>query len=110
MAKIHMVDSLDEAHPIALPTSAAAAATPAPVRDETPFHETQMVFAKSPQTPVIDTDAGVRSGYAVKLSPIAGKNGEFEATVTGPSGVSSTLTIRKGGSAWSTLFADGDPL
>src|ERR1700722_4020236 len=84
MAKIEMVDSLDEAHPIA-PVKSAESVAPPPIapRNETPFHETHLVFADSPQTPVIDTDADAQSGYEVKLAPVAGKPDEFEATVTG---------------------------
>jgi hypothetical protein len=110
MARIVMVDSLDEAHPIApVKTQDIAAATASP-RDETPFHETHLVFANSPQTPVIDTDADAQSGYDVKLAPTAGKPDEFEATVTGPSGVSKTLSVRAVAGGWSNLFGDGDPV
>jgi hypothetical protein len=111
MAKIEMVDSLDEAHPIAPVKSAESVATP-PVapRNETPFHETHLVFANSPQTPVIDTDADAQSGYEVKLAPVTGKPDEFEATVTGPSGVSKTLSFHDVAGVWSSLFGDGDPV
>jgi len=110
MAKIEMVDSLDETHPIALAKSAEPVAATAPHRDETPFHETQLVFAHNPPAPIIDTDADVPSGYEVKLTPSAGKPDDFEATVTGPSGVSTTLSVHKIGGAWSNLFGDGDPV
>jgi hypothetical protein len=109
MAKIQMVDALDEAHPIALPKSAEPA--PASPRDETPFHETQLVFANSPQTPIIDTDADAESGYAVKLAPIAGKPGIYEATVFGPgNNASRTLPARESDAGWANLFGDGDPV
>jgi hypothetical protein len=114
MAKIQMVDALDEAHPIAQVKSvepgAAPRAAPNAPRDETPFHETHLVFAGSPQTPVIDTDLDMPSGYSVKLAPEAGKPGEFAATVTGPSGVSKTLPAGSGSGAWANLFGDGDPV
>ena len=108
MARIELVDSLDEAHPIALPPSAA----PGSPRDETPFHETQLVFARGPQPPVIDTDADAQSGYSVTLAAAAGKPDEFEATVTGPGpmGAAKFLPLRKVGGAWSNLAGDGDPI
>jgi hypothetical protein len=110
MAKVQVVDSLDEAHPIAPPPVTEPTATPASPRDETPFHETQLAFAKSPQTPVIDTDSDARSGYAVTLAAVAGKPDEYEATVTGPSGVSKTLPVKEAGGRWSSLLGDGDPV
>ncbi len=111
MAKVLMVDSLDEAHPIAPAKSAEpVAAAPAAPRDETPFHETHLVFFNNPLTPVIDTDRDAPSGYDVKLTPVAGKPDEFEATVTGPSGVGKSLSVRSAGGAWSNLFGDGDPV
>jgi hypothetical protein len=109
MAKIVMVDSLDEAHLIALPISAEPVTAASP-RDETPFHETQLVFAHNPQAPIVDTDADAPSGYVVTLSPSAGKADEYEATVTGPSGVSKTLSVKNVGGAWSNLLGDGDPV
>jgi len=110
MAKVQVVDSLDEAHPIAPPPVPEPAATPASPRDETPFHETQLAFAKSPQTPVVDTDSDARSGYAVTLAAVTGKPDEFEATVTGPSGVSKALPVKEAGGRWSNLLGDGDPV
>ena len=111
MAKIELVDSLDEAHPIApVKNVEPVATTPAAPRNETSFHETHLVFANSPQTPVIDTDADAQSGYEVKLASAAGKPNEFEATVTGPSGASKTLSVRQVASAWSNLQGDGDPV
>jgi hypothetical protein len=113
MAKIQMVDSLDEAHLIAPVKTAdpeVGAAGGASVRDETPFHETHLVFLNGPQLPIIDTDADARSGYVVKLRPVPGKADEFEATVTGPSGVSATLPAQKENGKWTNLFGDGDPV
>jgi hypothetical protein len=111
MAKIEMVDSLDEAHPIAPVKSAESVATaPSAPRDKTPFHETHLVLANNPQTPVIDTDADAQSGYEVKLAPVTGKPDEFEATVTGPSGVCKTLSVHDVAGVWSSLFGDGDPV
>ena len=103
--------ALDEAHPIAAVKNAepivAMAAAP---RDETPFHETHLVFAHRPQASVINTDRDARSGYEVNLAPAPGKPDEFEATVTGPSGVSRTLSVRDAGGGWANLFGDGDPI
>jgi len=112
MAKITLVDSLDEAHLIAPVKSAEpAASTPASPRDETPFHETQLIFANNPQTPVIDTDADAQSGYTVRLEPVAGKPGEFEATVFGPAkSASRVLPTKVVNGAWANLFGDGDPV
>ncbi len=110
MAKIELVDALDEAHPIALPKTAEPATTPSAPRDETPFHETHLVFAQSPQTPLIDTDADTQSGYDVKLAGDRAKPEDYMATVTGPSGVSVTLPVDKANGGWSNLFGDGDPV
>jgi hypothetical protein len=110
MAKIELVDSLDEAHLIPLPKSSEpTAAGPASPRNETPFHETHLAFANSPQTPVVDSDADAQSGYHVQL--LAGsKADEFEAIVTGPSGVSQTLPVKAEAGKWTSLFGDGDPV
>jgi len=110
MAKVTMVDSLDEAHPITAPNSSEPAAPAASPRDETPFHETQVVFANSPQAPIIDTDSDARSGYQVTLAAVPGKPNDFEATVTGPSGVSKTLPVKDAGKGWTNLLGDGDPI
>jgi hypothetical protein len=112
MAKIQLVDSLDEAHPIALPPSmepAANAAASAP-RDETPFHETHLAFANNPQMPIIDTDADAKSGYEVLLTAVSGKPDDFEVTVSVGSGTSKTLSVKDVGGKWSNLFGDGDPI
>ena len=115
MAKITMVDSLDETHPVALAKPAEPAPAPKPPaavapRDDTPFHETQLVFASSAQTPIIDTDSDARSGYAVTLSAPAGKPDDIEAIVSGPSGVSKALPVKDAGKGWSNLLGDGDPI
>jgi hypothetical protein len=110
MAKIEMVDSLDEAHLIALPRSTEPVPVGAAPRDDTPFHETQLVLANSPQTPIIDTDSDAESGYQVRLDAVPGQPDEFKATVIGPSGVSTSLSVRKAGGTWSSLFGDGDPV
>jgi hypothetical protein len=110
MAKVTMVPALDEAHLLA----ATAPAEPKPAapspRDDTPFHETQVVFANSPQSTIVDTDSDARSGYEVTLAPTPGKPGEFEATVTGPSGASKTLPVKNAGRGWTNLLGDGDPI
>jgi hypothetical protein len=110
MAKVTMVDSLDEGHPIA-PAKPSEPAAPAPApRDETPFHETQVVFAGNPQSAIVDTDSDARSGYQVTLDAVPGKPGEFAATVTGPSGASKTLPVKDAGRDWTNLLGDGDPI
>jgi hypothetical protein len=109
MAKVKMVESLDESHLIALPPPAGAAPSASP-RDDTPFHETQLVFAKNPQATVIDTDADARSGYEVTLAAPAGKPGDFEAIVSGPSGATQALPVKNAGRGWANLLGDGDPV
>jgi hypothetical protein len=111
MAKIQMVDALDEEHPITPPLAAAQTPGAASPRDETPFHETHLIFANSPQTPVIDTDADMPSGYSVKLEQVVGKPGVYEATVFGPkASASRTLPASAVEGAWANLFGDGDPI
>ena len=110
MAKVTMVDSLDEVHPIAAPKSSEPAPAAAAPRDETPFHETQVVFANSAQSAIIDTDSDARSGYQVTLASVPGKPSDFEATVTGPSGASKTLPVKDAGKGWTNLLGDGDPI
>jgi hypothetical protein len=110
MAKVEMVDSLDEAHLIALPATPAPAAAPPSPRNDTPFRETQVIFANSPQTPVIDTDSDIRSGYDVKLAPAPGQPGEFTVTVTAANGVTKTWPLRDLEGKWANLQGDGDPI
>ena len=109
MAKITMVDSLPENQPIALPPSVETPAAPAVApRDETPFRETQVVFATG--GPVIDTDSDMPSGYVLKLDPSIGKPGEFQLTVAGPNGVSHTYSLHELENKWANLNGDGDPI
>jgi hypothetical protein len=110
MAKVTMVDSLDEAHPMSTPKSSEPTPPAAAPRDETPFHETQVVFANSAQSTIIDTDSDARSGYQVTLAAAPGKPDEFEATVTGLSGASKTLPVKDAGKGWTNLLGDGDPI
>jgi hypothetical protein len=111
MAKVTMVPSLDESHLIAPaappPTPKPAAASP---RDETPFHETQLVFANHAQANIIDTDNDASSGYQVTLATNLDKTGDFEATVSGPSGATKVLPVAKAGQGWTNLLGDGDPI
>jgi hypothetical protein len=112
LARVLMVDSLPEDKPMALvvkpePTAPAAITSP---RNETPFRETHLVFADSPQTPVIDTDSDVRSGYTVKLAPVTGKPAEFTITVTSINGATKTWPMRDLQDKWSSLAGDGDPI
>ncbi len=109
MAKMTMVDHLDEDHPIT-PTPTDAPTPAAPPRDATPFHETQLVFAANPDNPIVDTDGGARCGYTVTLNPTPGHSGDFEAVVTGPSGASVTLPVKDAGKGWRNLLGDGDPI
>jgi hypothetical protein len=83
---------------------------PAAPRDNTPFRETQVVFADNPQTNVIDTDSDVRSGYDVKLAPTPGQTGEFTVTVTAANGVAKTWPLRDLEGKWASLQGDGDPI
>jgi hypothetical protein len=110
MAKVTMVDSLDEAHPIAPVKPVEPATAPPAPRDETPFHETQIVFANSAQTPIIDTDSDARCGYGVTLTAVPGKPNDFAAIVSGPSGASQALPVKDAGKGWSNLLGDGDPI
>jgi hypothetical protein len=110
LAKVEMVGALDEAHLIAPAPVVAPAPAPAAPRDETPFRETQVVFANSPQTPVIDTDSDVRSGYDVKLGPAPGQSGGFAVTVTAANGVARTWPLRELQDHWAGLQGDGDPI
>jgi hypothetical protein len=97
--------------PVASMKSAGSVArTAAPPRDETPFHETYVVFADKSQAPIIETDRDARSGYEVSLSHVSGGANRLEATVTGPSGMSRTLPVRDAAGAWANLFGDGDPI
>ena len=107
LAKINMVDTLPENRPIALPPAAPAPPAAAP-RDDTPFRETQVVFANTP--PVIDTDSDVASGYVIKLES-AKTIDAMAVTVTGPGGaVSRTFSLRELQQRWQSLSGDGDPV
>jgi len=110
MAKIEMVDSLDEAHPISLPKSAESMATPPAARDETPFHETQLVFAHSPQTPVIDTDSDTQSGYEVRLAAMKQPSDDFTVSVMLFNGTSRSWPMHELEGKWTSLNGDGDPV
>lgn len=112
MAKVLLVESLDEAHLITPVKSTAPAAAPvaAPPRNDSPFHETQLLFANSPQTPVIDTDSDVSSGYDMKLASVAGKPAEFSVTVTALNGTSKTWPLHALEGKWANLLGDGDPV
>lgn len=110
MAKVTLVDSLDEAHLIAPVSPTEASATAAPPRNDTPFHETQLVFAHSPQTPVIDTDRDIASGYSAVLSPVESRPGEFTVTVIGPNKTSKSWPLSDLQKKWESLQGDGDPV
>jgi hypothetical protein len=108
LAKIDMVVALDEAHPIALPPASDTPTPPSP-RDDTPFRETQVVFASG--LPIVDTNSDMPSGYSVTLAAASGKPGDLAVTVTGPGGVSSrTWPLHELQGKWSSLLGDGDPI
>jgi hypothetical protein len=109
MAKVLLVDSLDEEHLIAATPPALVTPPVAPARDATPFRETQLVFASGP-APVVDTDSDVASGYTVKLNPIADKPGQFTVTVTALNGASKTWPLHDLENKWASLQGDGDPI
>ena len=113
LAKVLMVDSLPEDKPIVLapkPESVVPAAVTSS-RDATPFRETHLVFANSPQTPVIDTDSDVRSGYSVKLlATPPGKPTEFKVTIISINGLTKMWSLRDLQNKWSSMEGDGDPV
>jgi hypothetical protein len=110
MAQVLLVDSLDEAHLIA-PTAPVAPAIPAaPARNDTPFRETQLVFAGGVTPPVVDTDSDIASGYAVKLMPDPVKPGQFMVTVTSLNGTSKTFALHDLENKWQSIQGDGDPV
>ena len=112
VAFVTIMESKSDSHSVA-PLERAGSVTKAAAaepRDETPFHETHLVFALGSRAPVIKTDRDAQSGYEVKLAPKPGSGEEFEATVTGPSGMSRTLSVRDVGGGWANLFGDGDPI
>jgi hypothetical protein len=105
MAKVNMVDGLPEDQPITLPPAAGPA--PAAPRDNTPFRETQVVFAGSP--PILDTNSDVPSGYSFKI--LAAKSvRDLEIEVTGPGGGVQTLPLHDLQEKWANLNGDGDPI
>jgi hypothetical protein len=93
MAKVMMVDSLDETHPVA----------PA-------FHETQVVFANGLQKPVIDRDGDVQSGYTFTLEPAPGKKGTFQVTVQPAQGPGKSWPVAQLEKNWVSFYGDGDPV
>ena len=106
MAKVQMVDALDEAHPIALVEKVA----PTAARDDTPFHETQMVFASAGQAPIIDTDRDAQIGYQFSLAALPGKPGDFQVEVSTPGGTGGSWPLRELQKRWQNLAGDGDPI
>jgi hypothetical protein len=110
LAKVEMVASLDEAHPIAPAPPAPPKVLPAAVRDETPFHETQMIFAASAQPPIIDTDRDAPSGDSVQLVPGSGKADDFSVMVTTAGGTSRTWPLRDLQERWDSVAGEGDPV
>jgi len=109
LAKILLVDSLDEMHLVAS-TIKPEATTPSSPRNETPFRETQLIFAHSPQTPVVDTDSDMPSGYSAKLIPVSGQANAFTVTVTSMNGTAKTWPLAALEGKWLSLEGDGDPL
>ncbi len=109
MARVQMVASLDEAHPIALPPPAPVPTPPRAARDATPFHETQMVFEKALQG-ILDTDSDAYSGYGFKLVPATGAGGDLQVVVANSAGTSRTWSLHDLQSKWESLAGDGDPV
>jgi hypothetical protein len=105
MARILMVDTLPENKPIALP--APSGPPPSSPRDNTPFRETQVVFADG--APILDTDSDMLSGYSVKLENAKTVKG-ITLTVNGPGGVMSRTFSLAELDKWSSLAGDGDPI
>jgi hypothetical protein len=58
----------------------------------------------------VDTDSDMPSGYKVTLAASPGKPDDYEATVSGPSGASHSLSVKDAGKGWSNLLGDGDPI
>ena len=114
MARIDLVDSLDEAHPIALAPQAAPASAPAPAAkpadDASSFRETQMIFANSPQTPVVDREPDASSGYDFHLEAVPGKAGEFQVAVFPQQGPPKRWPLHALEGKWTNLNGDGDPV
>jgi hypothetical protein len=110
MARVQILPSLDETHLIPLGAQPDAPAATTPSRDETPFHETQLVFANHPQDALIDTDGGARVGYEVTLAPVAGRSDEYQAIVSSPAGATRALPVKDAGKGWANLLGDGDPI
>ncbi len=108
MAKVKLVDSLDEAHPIT-PAKVEEAKPASPPPEAALFHETQIVFARDPQ-PVVDNDTGTASGYTAKLSAVAGKPTEFELIVTAPNGTVKSWPVQHLLGKWHNVLGDGDPV
>jgi hypothetical protein len=108
MAQVLLVDSLDEAHLIAPAVPVTPPAPPVPARNETPFRETQLVFAGGATPPVVDTDSDIPSGYSVKLMPDPAKPGQFTVTVTSLNGTSKTWALPDLENKWANLQGDGD--
>jgi hypothetical protein len=106
MAKVEMVDSLDEAHPIALAEKVA----PSALRDETPFHETQMIFAVAGQPPIIDSDRDAQIGYRFALAAMPGRPGDFQVEVSTPGGTGGSWPLAVLEKKWENLAGDGDPV
>ena len=100
IAKVEMVPSLDEAHPIS-PVPAPAAATT--------FHETQMIFANSGQPSIVDTDASSRVGYDFKLEATS-TTAEPVITLQLPGGLGGSWSLHELQKSWKNLSGDGDPV
>ena len=111
LAKVKMVSSLDEAHPITLPVKAPPAPSAAAVRDASPFHETQMIFAAPTQAPIVDTDRDAPSGYVIRLTSASPeKPGDLQITASVPGGATRTWPLRTLEANWASLNGDGDPV
>lgn len=105
MAKVNLVDQLPEDQPIALPPAAAPA--PAAPRNDTPFRETQVVFAGSP--PILDTDSDVPSGYSFKI--LAAKSmQDLKIEAADPDGHVRTWPLHELETKWASMNGADDPI
>jgi hypothetical protein len=111
LARVRMVPALDEAHPLALPAKTPPLPAPSAARDDTPFHETQMIFSAPNQPPILDTDRDALSGYDVRLQPVSATSPDaFEIIVATPGGATRSWPLRTAEGGWVSVEGDGDPI
>ena len=108
LAKVEMVAGLDETHPITLAVKAAPVVLSA-VRDATPFHETQMIFAAA-QPPIVDSDRDAQSGWAFALIPDGNESGALQVKATSLSGSTRSWSLRDLQKGWASVGGTADPI